>query len=237
MMVKRSAWGNFPAIIVHSTQPTLSGHAAYAEAKAGDFRAARLVAAECTRADVLTWRPDFIVPVLRLEAPGKWNPLPLALAERLALLTGAKVVTSVVQTNPPPAGSPDAIEQLLQQPVFDGAMPKGTCLIVDETVELGSALANLRGYIESRGGEVAAATTFTARMFASRLRPDPATFTSLKRRFGHELSLVPEKLGFPLEQLTHKESLFLNGLTTLDAIRDPLAPTHRVVQPALGTHA
>lgn len=232
MPVTRTSWGTFPNLIVHSTLPSLQGHQAYAAAKGGDFRAARAVAETCTRADAIAWRTDYIVPVLRLEAPQTWSPLALALAERLALFTGARVVTSVVQTSKPRPSSPDAIEYLLQQPIFTGPVPKGTYLLVDESVSLGSTLANLRGYIETHGGKVAAASTFTARLFAGRLKPEPSALASLERRFGTELSIIPDKLGFEFVNLTHKEACFLQGLATLEPLRDPMAATHRVVRAA-----
>jgi hypothetical protein len=234
MSVTRSSWGKFPPVIVHATLPALQGHAAYADASAGDFNAARLVAAELLKPEAITWRTDYIVPVLRLEAPERWNPLSLALAERLALLTGAELYTRIVQVTEPPPGPPEAIAHLLQQPRFEGPVPKGTCLLVDESVALGANFANLRGYLEANGAAVAAATSFTARLFASKLRPDAATLTSLQRRFGHEFSLVSETLGFPVDQLTHKETLVLNGLANLDVFRDPLAATHRIVRLAPG---
>ena len=232
MPVSRTPWGEFPNLIVHATPTALQGHDAYAAARAGDFRAARAVAATCTRPNAVPWRTDFIAPVLRLDGPEAWNPLALALAERLALLTGAKVVTSVTQTSRPRPASPDVIEYLLQQPVFAGAVPRGTYLLVDEGVALGSTLANLRGYLETHGGKVAAASTFTARLFAGRLRPEASALASLQRRFGHELDLLPEKLGFSCENLTHKEACFLQGLASLQPLRDPMAATHRVVRAA-----
>ena len=230
MPVARTPWGPFPNLIVHSSLPALQAHEAYAAARSGDFRAARTVAAACTKPEAIPWRTDYIVPVLRLEAPETWNPLALALAERLALLTGAKVVTSVVQTTQPRPASPDDINYLLQQPVFAGTVPRGTYLMVDESVSLGSTLANLKGHLETHGGQVAAATTFTARLFAGKLRPEAGALASLQRRFGHELALIPEKLGFALEDLTHKEACFLQGLSSLEPLRNPLAATHRVVR-------
>jgi len=232
MPIVRTAWGNFPNVIVQSTASALTAHPDYAAASRGDFTAARAIARDLVRPELFPWRPNYITPVIRQEPDRSWNPLSVALAERLSLLTGAKVVATVYQENVP-ASAGVSVHSLLAQPAFAGSVPKGTHLIVDDNVSFGSSLANLRGYLESKGASVAAASTFCSELFASKLRPDPASLSSIQKRFHHELPIIPETLGFGSECLTNRECLFLYGLKTLIALRDPSIAQHRSIKPSL----
>lgn len=233
MPATRVPWGNFPNVLVHTNVAALEKHPAYAAATKGDLRAARVVVADLFKPHVVTVRADFVAPVIKFDVNEHWNALPLAFAYRLAVHAGARVLPTIVQTNVIHRSGANSIYQLLDQPTLAGKVPSGTYLIVDDVVSLGSTLANLRGHIETHGGRVIAASTLSAAIFATKMAPDLPLISSLKRRFGHELSLIPEKLGFPPECLTSKEAHFVNGLANLVSFRNPLAPTHCVISPAL----
>jgi predicted amidophosphoribosyltransferase len=233
MPVARTPWNNFPNVIVHTTIDCMKRHHAYAEAKLGDLRAARAVVRDLLRPQKIDWRPDYIAPVLHLDANERWNAIPLALAEHLAATTGAKLHPTIVQDNDTRHTGADGIHRLTKQPSFVGIVSKGSYMIVDDVVTFGSTLANLRGHIETNGGKVAAASTLAAAIFATKLTPDSATISTLKNRFRRELPIIPEKLGFPAECLTNKEAHFVHGLTTLESIKNPNAPTHRVIRASL----
>lgn len=224
MPVHRTGWGEFPNVCVHTNIATMRLHPAYAEAKEGDFRAARRVVGDLFKPGRTVYRSDFIAPVVQLDVNERWNALPLAFAIRLAEETGARVVPTIVQANVVHHTSAGPLHRLLHQPVFAGKVPSGTYVIMDDVVTQGSTLANLRGHIEHHGGRVLGATTLAAGMFAARMRPDRFILSSLERRFGHELSLIPQTLGFPVACLTLREGYFLNRLENLVCLRDACAP-------------
>lgn len=233
MTVNRTPWGDFPNVVVHSTLSTLRANPFYPDAKQGDLRAARIVVGDLFKPVPLPRRPDFIAPVIQLDVNDQWNALPLAFAVRLAEHVGARVLPTIVQSNVVHHTGADSIHRLLHQPAFTGKVQPGNYVIVDDVVTQGSTLANLRGYIETHGGRVTAATTLAAGIFAARITPDPPLLSSLQLRFGHELSLIPEKFGFPADCLTCKEAHFLRGLPNLVSLRHPLTPANGGCKPAL----
>ncbi|WP_342751176.1 hypothetical protein OH491_27400 (plasmid) [Termitidicoccus mucosus] len=102
---------------------------------------------------------------------------------------------------------------------------------MDDIVSFGSTIANLRGFIESHGGKVAAASTFAAQIFATKLRPDSFTISSILRRFPHADDIIQSTTGgVSAATLTNREANFINGLSQIESIRNPLIPTHRVIK-------
>lgn len=233
MPVHRTPWRDFPNVFIHSTLVALRAHPFYPAAKEGDLRAARVVVRDLFRPTLMIPKADFIAPVVQLDVNERWNALPMAFAVRLAEHLDARVIPTIVQSNVVHHTAADALHRLLHQPTFTGKVPCGTYTIVDDVVTLGSTLANLRGHIERQGGEVAAATTLAAGIFAARIAPDPSLISTLKLRFRHDLALIPEKLGFPAECLTSREAHYVRGLANLVALRDPLAPRQSRCQSAL----
>lgn len=233
MPVHRTPWDNFPPIVPQTSGSTLKGDPAYSAAKHGDLKAARQVVGRICHADKFTTRADYVVPVVKLERGDHWNALPLAYAERVARATGAKLIPTIVQDNIVHHTDASATQRLMAQPSFTGKVPPGSYVIVDDMATLGSTLANLRGHLERYGGRVLAASTLATAIFSSKLVPDPTIIASVNRRFKNELPFLTEQLGFPISCLTGRESYFLNGLQTLESLRNPLAPSHRVIRPSL----
>lgn len=234
MAAVRTPWRDFPNIAVHTTIAALKAHPAYNDAKIGDLRAAMALVRELANPALFKRATDFVVPVVQLDHEQRWNALPLALADQISRLNGAKLLPSIVQENVVPHTGADSISRLLNQPRFAGKVPKGSYLVVDDVVTLGSTIANLRGYIESNGGRVVAATTLGAAIFSTKLTPEGGLVPAIKRRFQNDISILPEQLGFSPECLTNKEAHFVNGLRNLIALRDPQAPTHRIIRPEGG---
>ncbi|HRE04624.1 MAG TPA: phosphoribosyltransferase [Opitutaceae bacterium] len=219
MPVHRTPWGDFPNVVVHTNLARMRAHPAYAEAKEGNLKAARVVVRELFKAEAPLPRADYVAPVVQLDVRQHWNALPMALALQVAERIGARIVPTIVQKNVVHHTGADAWQRVARQPEFTGVVPRGTYVLVDDVVTFGSTLANLRGHMELHGGRVVAASTLASGIFAARLKPDPAVLHSLQERFGHELALTTRSLGFPPGCLTSKEAWFLRGLAQLAGLR------------------
>ena len=80
------------------------------------------------------------------------------LSERLA----APFRTTVVQTNVASHTGADGYGRLARQARFDGDVEENCeYVMVDDFIGQGGTLANLRGWIESRGGRVVGAVALT----------------------------------------------------------------------------
>lgn len=237
MPAHRTPWGDFPNVAVHTNLVRMRAHPAYAEAKEGNLKAARIVVRELFKAEAPLPRSDYVAPVVQLDVRQHWNALPMALALQVAERTGARIVPTIVQKNVVYHTAADASQRVARQPEFTGVVPRGTYVLVDDVVTFGSTLANLRGHIELHGGKVVAASTLASGIFAARLKPDPAVLHSLQERFGHELALTTRTLGFPPGCLTSKEAWFLRGLSQLAGLRGEGAPSAGAGQPQVRTYA
>jgi hypothetical protein len=99
-------------------------------------------------------------------------------------------------------------------------LPKGKCLFCDDVVTYGATLANLRGFLISKGAEVVAATTIGAAYGSTKLTPELNLIRGLKERYGQELEKCTETVGFRSECLTGREACFLAGLRTVERVRN-----------------
>jgi hypothetical protein len=236
MAVFRAPWGKFPALTVHAAIAAVHAHTAFAAANAGDAIAAADLVAEFFRPAQLPnlnrQKIDYIVPVIRTSPANTVSAVPVALAKATASALGAEVHTGIKQSSRFPASSPTSITRLTNQPVYVGNSPKGTCLVVSDLVAYGSSVANLRGYLHHHGCTVALATSLCAEFTAARIAPDPFTIRAINQRFGSQIAIIQEKLGFTSDFLTNREALFIYGLPNLDPLRDPAVPTHYSFGPA-----
>jgi adenine/guanine phosphoribosyltransferase-like PRPP-binding protein len=58
---------------------------------------------------------------------------------------------------------------------------------MDDFVGMGGTLANLRGYIESKGGKVIAATVLTGKQFSAKIALNRTTLQEVRNKHGKEL--------------------------------------------------
>jgi hypothetical protein len=165
---------------------------------------------------------DFVVPVIQVDQ-GHYNALPVAFAAVLAKHLGAKLWLDVCQINKVNHTGAHALDRLRNQPVFDGKVPSGRCLICDDVVTFGASLANLRGFLISFGAEVVAATTIGAAYGSTKLAPEASLIDNLRERYDRELETQTAALGFGCECLTAREAHFLAGLRTAERLRSCLA--------------
>jgi hypothetical protein len=83
------------------------------------------------------------------------NAIPETFAEKLAEKLGLEVESGIVQTNIVGHTGSDGFGRLARQPQFDGAVQEEKeYFIVDDFIGMGGTIANLKGYIELKGGIV-----------------------------------------------------------------------------------
>lgn len=198
-------------------------HPLYLFAKAGDITAAQGLVRETVipetveKVSVLigSHRPA-LVPVHAMETQGV-NSIPMALAQRLSLELALRIETKVVQINTAGHTGADGYTRLAFPALFDGDACRGDVLLVDDFVGQGGTLANLKGYLESRGAAMVGATTLTGKAFSAKLNQD--TLTALRARHGDALERWwADTFGYGFEGLTESEARYLTRADDADAI-------------------
>jgi hypothetical protein len=166
-------------------------------------------------------RSPALVPAHALESEGV-NEIPVALANALATLLHLPVTESIVQLNSVGDTGADGFKRLANQALFAGGVVPGTTyLVVDDFVGQGGTLANLIGFIRSRGGEVLGATVLTGKAYSAKLAPDAGQIADLRHKHGREIEgWWTERFGFDFDRLTRSEARYLEKTADADTIRD-----------------
>jgi len=118
----------------------------------------------------------------------------------------------------------DGFKRLANQALFAGPVVQGaTYLLVDDFVGQGGTLANLIGFIRSKGGGVVGACVLTGKPYSAKLAPDEGQINALRQKHGRELEAWwAEKFGFDFDRLTRSEARYLEKSADAQAIRDRL---------------
>ncbi len=215
-------WQQFPEVVVHSPIHKLKTCFGYFSAKRGNHRTALRIAHALVKQPRFERAIDFVVPVIQVDQD-HYNALPVAFAAVLAKHLGAKLWLDVCQINKVNHTGANALNRLLNQPVFRGRVPTGRCLICDDVVTFGASLANLRGFLVLSGAEVVAATAIGAAYGSTKLAPKATLIGKLRERHDRELETQTAALGFGCECLTAREAYFLAGLRTVERMRNCFA--------------
>jgi adenine/guanine phosphoribosyltransferase-like PRPP-binding protein len=186
-------------------------------------------------------RPFLLLPVIAEETAG-FNAIPDAMAQVLGWLMRRPVVAGeIVQTNKVGHTRARTFQRLVTPAAFDGAVQAGAeYVLVDDHVGLGGTLANLRGYVEGRGGRVVAMTTLTESREARRISLRAETLAMLRERHGQALDRFwKSQFGYGIDCLTEVEAQNLCRQPSLAAIQDFLAEAAieargRGLEPAVG---
>ena len=229
----RLPWpANFPDVVIHTDVRTRDSHPGYAVAKSGDADAGLMLAADLLSPDGLAHiqalvggRPTLLLPVVADELTG-FNAIPDAMAQVLGNRLGLSVIAGeIVQTNKVGHTRAPAFQRLVTPATFEGQVqPGASYVLVDDHVGLGGTLANLRGYVEARGGKVIAITTLTESRDARIISLQPATRIVLWERHGQALDdLWQSQFGYGIDCLTEVEALNLCRQHSVAAIEDFLA--------------
>ncbi|HPC33857.1 MAG TPA: JAB domain-containing protein, partial [Syntrophales bacterium] len=197
--ISRSAWSpDTEKSVQHTTVIAMKAQPGYKAAKEGDFVEGVKLALSLIKPQIINNLKNklpqgarvIVVPVQSLEAQGE-NAIPAGMAHVIADMTGWQVAEDIFQVNKVEHTDKNALERLLNQAVYDGPVEPGTLyLIVDDVVTQGGTLANLKGFIEAKGGKVIGIHTLGAAMFSTNLKVSPATVEKLKNTYGQNLDSV-----------------------------------------------
>lgn len=229
----RTPWpAGFPDVVTHTDVKTRDASPFYAAGKAGDAEAALSLAlalqspqAIARIRDIVEGRNPILLPVVADETTG-FNAIPDALAQALGRELGLDVATgTVVQTNKVGHTRAPSFQRLVTPAEFDGPVEEGRdYVLVDDHVGLGGTLANLRGYVESKGAVVIAMTTLTESRNARTISLQRATRDMLWDKHGQALDqLWQDQFGYGLDCLTDIEAQNLCRQPSVAAIEDFLA--------------
>lgn len=231
MKPPRTAWHDFPDVLIHASETAVKQHPAHPAAKSGDAVAAvHLVRDTLNLQQVAslgrmqTGRKPVLVSAHALENQGV-NAIPEVFADELGKHLGWPVDAGVVQINVVGHTGADGLSRLARQAQFDGAIVSGDeHVLVDDFVGMGGTLANLRGHIESHGGNVLAAVALTGKPHSARLNPSATQLEALRNKHGKELEhWWHARFAHAFDALTESEARYLARTPDADTIRNRIA--------------
>ena len=212
----RTEWRDFPDVIIHAEESLVKKHPLYAPAKGGDVKAAEGLVLEASTIGALDKlsaligdkRPHLLA-VHALETEGA-NAIPRTFARILSKILSLPVAKGVIQINRVSHTGADGYSRLAFPALFGGDVKEREYFLVDDFVGQGGTLANLRGFVESRGAKVLGATALTGKGYSAKLSLSEETLRGLKGKHGIEL----EKwwiaaFGYSFERLTESEARYL----------------------------
>lgn len=227
----RVPWGDFPDVLIHTSESAVKQHPAYRDAKTGDDEAA-LQLIEDTFDFNQTHQLERIAgdrrPTLACahayENEGV-NAIPAVLTDWIAGILHWPADFRIVQVNVVAHTGADGFSRLARQAIFRGpVVPDDVYVIVDDFVGMGGTLTNLRGYIESHGGRVLAATTLTGKPYSAKLRLTDERLNELRSKHGKELEdWWQARFGHAFDALTESEARYLARSPDADVIRNRIA--------------
>lgn len=231
--IPRSPWPpGFPDVVVHGDLRARNGHPAYAAAKAGDPQAAKAIVEDLLAGSAVEQIRTFIAdrrPVLlavTAEEISGFNAIPDAMAQALAASLGFTAAAgAVVQANKVAYTRADGWHRLVTPAMFVGAVAAGAdYLLVDDHGGFGGTLANLRGFVEHRGGRVLGMTTLTETRDARRIAMRAEALGMLRGKHGDELERFwRAEFGHGFDCLTHIEAGYLCRAESIAAVKDRMA--------------
>ena len=235
----RVAWRDFPDAVLLAAETPTRRHPEYRAAKSGDaVAAANLVRALVDESRIAAVRSMLdatcggAVPVLvsahAYERDG-FNAIPAALAKLLSEHLNIRYDTTVVQTNVVSHTGAGGYARLARQAAFGGSVERGRrYVMVDDFIGQGGTLANLRGWVERRGGAVAGAVSLTGKTYSARLNPSEAQLHELREKHGPDFETWwREHFGHTFDCLTQSEARYLARSPDADTIRSRLAAAVR----------
>jgi simple sugar transport system permease protein len=220
----------FPDVVIQQPAGSpvrFSAHPDYAAARAGDKAAAeRFVDAMVTvdkieqiRRMIGDTQPIVVAPHAE-EVTGR-NAIPETYAHYLSDELGLSVDREIVQANRPRRTGQDGAYRRAARCAFDGDVEQGRdYLMVDDNVTQGGTLADLRSFIEQRGGNVVGASTLTGSRSSEILAPRAETIHQLRTRFPDLEAKWKTAFGHDFTGLTQSECTYLVRSKPADALGD-----------------
>ena len=217
--------------MIHAGESVVKKHPRYQAAKSGDAEAAKDLVRDTINNDqvemmrrLLAGRMPIFASVHAYESEGV-NAIPEAFADELGNRLGLETDTGIVQTNVVSHTGADGFGRLARQPIFDGeVVPGSEYVLVDDFVGQGGTLANLRGFIESKGGIVLAAVTLTGKPHSAKLALEKSKLEELRQKHGKEFEKWwQERFSYSFDCLTQSEARYLANSPDAETIRNRIA--------------
>ena len=233
IFIPRSPWTpEFPEVVIHSVLKARDTHPSYTVAKSGNAEAAKILVENLLSFDeterlrhLVADRHPYLLAVTADELAG-FNAIPDAMAQALAARLGLPVVAgTIIQANKVGHTRADGWHRLVTPAVFEGDVIEGAgYLLVDDHVGFGGTLANLRGFVEAKGGHVIGMTTLTETRAARQIAVRKETLDMLKRKHGAELEQFwSHEFGHGVGCLTDIEAGYLCRAESLASIKARMA--------------
>jgi hypoxanthine-guanine phosphoribosyltransferase len=189
----RAPWPeSFPLADIHAPESSVKKHPAYAAAKSGDAGASlelvQSLANDALIESLHAYRKQspLLLPVHGIEGTSV-NTIPLALAVHLSEQLGYDIALDVIQASKAGHTGSSGWWRLVSPALFSGQITPGTAyILLDDFIGMGGTFANLRGYIEAKGGVVVHAQALTGKPHSSKLSLQHDTLEALRERYGHE---------------------------------------------------
>ena len=223
----RTPWKDFPDVLIHASESAVKQHPAYQLAKTGHGLSATALANDTMSeqqnqrlVDLLQGHTPTLVSAHAYEREGI-NAIPDAFAVEISKAVGWPHDTAVAQVNVVAHTGADGFSRLARQAEFAGVIQAGCeYVLVDDFVGMGGTLANLKGYIESKGGRVLAAVCLTGKPHSAKLALSPERLNELRAKHGTELeNWWVERFAHTFDALTESEARYLARTETADTIR------------------
>jgi hypothetical protein len=225
----RFPWGDFPDVLRNGNLGELKQQPEYMAAKSGESEAALNLASRIIRPEFEAAVAKFgsshprpvLLPVLAEESVGD-NRIPLAFAEVLSERLGWQVERDVLQINRAWHTDAGADHRLIARCLFDGIVePDAGYILIDDTLTIGGTLADLRGFIMSKGAAVLGATIVVAHEGALHLPIRDKMRQDIFVKYGKDVvqEFSHEEFGYGIECLTQGEAGHIRKAPSLDALR------------------
>lgn len=212
----RSDWRQFPEVVIHAEESPVKKHPLYAAAKSGEASAAEGLALETISLNAIVKLCEIIgreqvllLPVHALEAEGL-NVIPRVMAQIIGRMLALPIEKGVLQINRVRHTGASGYHRLASPALFDGNVKPERYFLVDDFIGQGGTLANLKGFLESRGAVVIGATTLTGKAYSAKLNLTEETLRNLRGKYGTELEeWWVAAFGYSFERLTESEARYL----------------------------
>ena len=227
----RTSWGHFPDVLIHASESAVKQHAAYKPAKSGHGPSAIALVNDTMSesqnqrlAQMLRGHTPTLVSAHAYEREGI-NAIPEIFADELSKALGWPVDAAVLQTNVVSHTGADGFSRLARQAEFAGDIQRGCeYVLVDDFVGMGGTLANMKGYIESQGGQVLAAVSLTGKPHSAKLALTPERLQELRNKHGTEFETWwMGRFAHAFDALTESEARYLARTEAIDTIRNRIA--------------
>ena len=158
-----------------------------------------------------------------------FNSIPAALSNLLSERLGMPFDAKVVQTNIVGHTGADGYGRLARQAAFEGMIEREReYVMVDDFIGQGGTLANLRGWVEKKGGKVIGAVGLTGKPYSAKLNVTKEQLHELRQKHGQDFEKWwRERFGHSFDCLTQSEARYLARSPDADTIRDRLAAAMR----------